>query len=150
MAKLPPNPLVSEILRAAHGAKTVEKKVEVLTKNKRDDVKACLIWNFDKAIRSAIPEGDVPYKPNDAPVGVDGGHTRLIHEWRSLYNFVRGGNDRLSQMKRETMLVQMLEALHKDEAEILVLVKDGELQSKYRITRNVVEKAYPEIVWKDR
>jgi len=150
MAKLPPNPLVSEILRAAHGAKTVEKKVEVLTKYKRDDVKACLIWNFDKAIRSAIPEGDVPYKPNDAPVGVDGGHTRLIHEWRSLYNFIRGGNPRLSQMKRETMLVQMLEALHKDEAEVLVLVKDGELQSKYRITRNVVEKAYPEIVWKDR
>ena len=150
MAKLPPNPLVSEILRAAHGAKTVEKKVEVLTEYKRDDVKACLIWNLDKAIRSAIPEGDVPYKPNDAPVGVDGGHTRLIHEWRSLYNFVRGGNDRLSQMKRETMLVQMLESLHKDEAEVLVLVKDGELQSKYRITRNVVEKAYPEIVWKDR
>ena len=150
MAKLPPNPLVSEILRAAHGAKTVEKKVELLTKYNRDDVIACLICNFDKAIRSAIPEGDVPYKPNDAPVGVDGGHTRLIHEWRSLYNFVRGGNDRLSQMKRETMLVQMLESLHKDEAEVLVLVKDGELQSKYRITRNVVEKAYPEIVWKDR
>ena len=150
MAKLPPNPLVSEILRAAHGAKTVEKKVQVLTQYKRDDVKACLIWNFDKAIRSAIPEGDVPYKPNDAPIGVDGGHTRLIYEWRSLYNFIRGGNNRLSQMKRETMLVQMLESLHKDEAEVLVLVKDKELQSKYRITRNVVEKAYPEIVWKDR
>ena len=150
MAKLPPNPLVSEILRAAHVAKTVDKKVEVLTQYKRDDVKACLIWNFDKAIRSAIPEGDVPYKPNDAPIGVDGGHTRLIHEWRSLYNFIRGGNNRLSQMKRETMLVQMLESLHKDEAEVIVLVKDKELQSKYRITRNVVEKAYPEIVWKDR
>ena len=150
MAKLPPNPLVSEILRAAHGAKTVEKKVQILSQYKRDDVKACLIWNFDKAIRSAIPEGDVPYKPNDAPIGVDGGHTRLIQEWKSLYNFIRGGNPRLSQMKRETMLVQMLEALHKDEAEILVLVKDGELQSKYRITRNVVEKAYPEIHWKDR
>ena len=50
MAKLPPNPLVSEVLRAAHGAKTVEKKVEVLLKYKRDDVKAILIWNFDKRL----------------------------------------------------------------------------------------------------
>ena len=150
MAKLPPNPLASEVLRAAHGAKTVEKKVEVLTKYKRDDVKAILIWNFDKAIRSNLPEGDVPYQPNDAPIGVDGGHTRLIHEWRSLYNFIKGGNDRLSGMKRETMLIQMLESLHKDEAELICLVKDKDLQSKYRISRNVVEKAYPEIVWKDK
>ena len=150
MAKLPPNPLVSEILRAAHGAKTVEKKVEVLTKYKRDDVKACLIWNFDKAIRSAIPEGDVPYKPNDAPIGVDGGHTRLIHEWRSLYNFVRGGNDKISNMRRETLLIQLLESLEAEEAEIVCLVKDKDLQSKYRITRNVVEEAYPEIVWRDK
>ena len=74
----------------------------------------------------------------------------MIHEWRSLYNFIKGGNDRLSSMKRETMLIQMLESLHKDEAELICLVKDKELQSKYRISRNVVEKAYPEIVWKDK
>jgi hypothetical protein len=69
MAKLPPNPLVSEVLRAAHGAKTVEKKVELLAKHKRDDIKAILIWNFDKAIRSNLPAGDVPYQPNETPAG---------------------------------------------------------------------------------
>ena len=79
MAKLPPNPLVSEILRAAHGGKTVKRKVEILKENIRDDVKALLIWNYDKGIKSAIPEGEVPYKKNDAPAGTDG-HTRLIHE----------------------------------------------------------------------
>lgn len=149
MAKLPPNPLASEVLRAAHGAKTVEKKVEVLAKHKRDDIKAILIWNFDKAIRSNLPAGDVPYQPNETPAGADG-HTRLIQEWRSLYNFIKGGNDKLSGMKRETMLIQMLESLHADEAELICLVKDKELQSKYRISRNVVEKAYPEIIWKDK
>ena len=149
MAKLPPNPLVSEILRAAHGGKTVKRKVEILQENIRDDVKALLIWNYDKGIKSAIPEGDVPYKKNDAPAGTDG-HTRLVHEWRSLYNFVRGGNDKLSNMKRETMLIQMLESLHADEAEVVCLAKDGDLQSKYKITRSVVEQAYPDIVWKDR
>ena len=149
MAKLPNNPLVSELFKAVHGKKTAPQKVALLKEHKRDDVKAVLIWNFDKGIESAVPSGDVPYKKNDSPAGT-AGHTRLIHEWRSLYNFVKGGNDRLSNMKRENMLIQMLEGLHQDEADIICLVKDKELQRKYKITRSVVEQAYPEIIWKDR
>ena len=131
MAKLPPNPLVSELFKAVHGAKNKTLKSKILGENKRDDVKALLIWNFDKEIRSAIPEGDVPYKKNEAPIN-SGGHTRLVHEWRTLYNFIRGGNDSLSQMKRETMFIQLLESLHESEAELLLLVKDKKLQSKYK------------------
>ena len=149
MARLPNNPLVSELFRAVHGAKTKDKKIAILKEHIRDDVKAILIWNFDKGIESAVPEGDVPYKKNDSPEG-SAGHTRLVHEWRTLYNFVRGGNDKLSNMRRETLLVQLLEGLHKDEAEIVCLAKDKDLQSKYRITRNVVEEAYPDVVWRDK
>ena len=149
MAKLPNNPLVSEIFKAVHGKKTKKEKIDLLAQYKRDDVKALLIWNFDKGIESAVPEGEVPYKKNDSPAGTEG-HTRLIHEWRTLYNFVRGGNDKISNMRRENLLIQLLEGLQEDEAEIVTLVKDKDLQSKYRITRNVVEEAYPEIVWRDK
>ena len=100
-------------------------------------------------IRSAIPEGEVPYKKNEAPIN-SGGHTRLVHEWRTLYNYVRGGNDKISQMKRETMFIQLLEGLHESEAELLMLVKDKNLQSKYRITRALVEEVFDEIVWRDK
>ena len=155
MAKLPPNPLVSEIFRAVHGKKTVAQKVALLKEHKRDDVKAILIWNFDKGIDSAVPDGHVPYKVIESPAGTPG-HTRLIHEWRTLYNFVRGGNDKISSMKREQMFIQLLEGLHADEAEIITLAKDGDLQSKYRITRSVVDQAFidaegnEEIQWRDR
>ena len=149
MTKLPSNPLISEVLKAAHGRKTVDGKVKLLQEHKGDHIKALLIWNFDKGIESAIPEGDVPYKKNESPAGT-AGHTRLAHEWRTLYNFVKGGNDKLSQMKRETLFVQLLESLHADEAELVCLVKDKELQSKYRISRSVVEQAYPEINWLDQ
>ena len=149
MAKLPNNPLVSELFKAVHGKKTAPQKVALLKEHKRDDVKALLIWNFDKGIESAVPEGDVPYKKNESPAGTEG-HTRLIHEHRTLYNFVRGGNDGLSNMRRETLLIQLLESLQQEEAEIVCLVKDKALQSKYRITRSVVEQAYPEIVWRDK
>ena len=148
MAKLPDNPLVSELFKAVHGKKDKGGKKELLSQYKRDDVKALLIWNFDKQIKSAIPEGEVPYKKNEAPIN-SGGHTRLVHEWRTLYNFIRGGNDSLSQMKRETMFIQLLESLHESESELLMLVKDKKLQSKYRITRNLVEEVYPEIQWRD-
>ena len=148
MAKLPDNPLVSELFKAVHGKKDKGGKRELLSQYKRDDVKALLIWNFDKQIKSAIPEGEVPYKKNEAPIN-SGGHTRLVHEWRTLYNFIRGGNDSLSQMKRETMFIQLLESLHESESELLMLVKDKKLQSKYRITRNLVEEVYPEIQWRD-
>ena len=149
MAKLPNNPLVSELFKAVHGKKTAPQKVALLKEHKRDDVKALLIWNFDKGIDSAVPEGSVPYKKNESPAGTEG-HTRLIHEWRTLYNFVRGGNDGISNMRRETLLIQLLESLQQYEAEIVCLVKDKALQSKYRITRSVVEQAYPEIVWRDK
>ena len=149
MTKLPDNPLVSELFKAVHGKKDKKGKADLLAQYKRDDVKALLIWNFDKEIRSAIPEGEVPYKKNEAPIN-SGGHTRLIHEWRTLYNYVRGGNDKISQMKRETMFIQLLEGLHESEAELLMLVKDKKLQSKYRITRALVEDVFKEIVWRDK
>ena len=149
MAKLPDIPLVSELFKAVHGKKDKKGKADLLAQHKRDDVKALLIWNFDKQIRSAIPEGEVPYKKNEAPIN-SGGHTRLVHEWRTLYNYVRGGNDKISQMKRETMFIQLLEGLHESEAELLMLVKDKNLQSKYRITRALVEEVFDEIVWRDK
>ena len=150
MAKLPPNPLVSELFKAVHGAKNKTLKKEILSQYKRDDVKALLIWNFDMEIKSAIPEGEVPYKKNEAPIN-SGGHTRLVHEWKTLYNFIKGGNDRLSQMKRENMFIQLLESLHESESELLMLVKDKQLQSKYRITRNLVDEVWGnEITWRDR
>jgi len=149
MAKLPDNPLVSELFKAVHGKKDKKGKADLLSQYKRDDVKALLIWNFDKQIKSAIPEGEVPYKKNEAPIN-SGGHTRLVHEWRTLYNYIRGGNDALSQMKRETMFIQLLEGLHESEAELLMLVKDKKLQSKYRITRALVEEVFDEITWRDK
>ena len=47
MAKLPDNPLVSELFKAVHGKKDKGGKKELLSQYKRDDVKALLIWNFE-------------------------------------------------------------------------------------------------------
>lgn len=146
--KLPANPFVSEVLDLVTKQRTREKQIEVLKEYESDSLKAILIWNFDESAISVLPEGPVPFKPNDAPAGTT--HSSLRREYKYLYNFLKGGNDTLSPLRRETMFIQILENLHPEEAEILCLVKDKKLQSKYKITKELVSEAYPDIVWGGR
>jgi hypothetical protein len=48
------------------------------------------------------------------------------------------------------MFIQMLEGLHPREAEILVLIKDKDLQTKYNISLENVKQAYPNMTWGGR
>ena len=146
--KLPPNPFAHEVLELASKQKTKAKKIEILQEYESDALKSILIWNFDQTVISLIPEGAVPYTKNEVPVGTD--HTSLRREWRNLYHFVKGGNDKISAIRRETMFIQMLEGLHPEESEIICLVKDKALEDKYNITYDVVRKAYPDIQWGGR
>ena len=146
--KLPPNPFVHEILELVDKQRTKAKKIEILKEYDDLALKAILIWNFDPTAISVIPEGPVPYKENEVPVGTD--HTSLRREWKNLYHFVKGGNDRLSAIRRETMFIQMLEGLHPEEAKIICLVKDKNLESKFKITYDIVQQAYPDIHWGGR
>ena len=145
---LPPNPFVNEILDYVSSQKSKIAKVEALKEYRNDALVSILIWNFDPTAISVLPEGPVPYKENEVPIGTD--HTSLRREWKNLYHFVKGGNDRLSAIRRETMFVQMLEGLHPEEAKIICLVKDKDLESKYKITYDIVQQAYPDIQWGGR
>ena len=74
-----------------------------------------------------IPEGDVPFTPNESPLGTD--HTSL---------------------RRESMFIQMLEGLHPSEARIVILAKDKRLSNEYAVTYDQVKEAYPDINWGGR
>ena len=64
--------------------------------------------------------------------------------------FFKGGDSSIKGMKREQLYVQLLESLHADEAELLVLSCNEDLQSKYRVTKQVVSDAFPKIEWGNR
>ena len=76
--------------------------------------------------------------------------TSLRKEWTTLYNFVKGGNDSLTKTRREMMFINLLRGLHPKEAELLCLVKDKLLQTKYKLTKANVQEAYPDIDWGGR
>jgi hypothetical protein len=177
--ELPANPFAFEVLELVSKQRTNSKKIELLRKYEHDSLKSIFIWNFDESIISALPPGDVPYssvdkqssfsgtlsdKIDDAVVKMNelSSHslgtasevgqqkTALRKEYAKLYNFVRGGNDSLASLRRETMFINLLEGLHPLESEILILVKDKKLQTKYKITKEIVSQAYPDIVWGNR
>ena len=133
---------------AAELREELKKKIAELKKYRDDSLTAILIWNFDDRVVSAVPEGQVPYKENEVPVGTD--HTSLRREWKQLYHFIKGGNDFLKPVKREQLFLQLLEGLHEDEAEVICLMKDKNLTSKYKITKAIVEQAFPDIEWGGR
>ena len=148
MAKLPPKPLQSEILQAVSSAKTKKHKIEILQEYRSPALVSLFIWNYDDTVKSAIPQGIVPYTPNDAPTPE--AQSKLASQYRTLYNYVRGGNDSLRQVKRESLFIELLESLHPDEAELICLVKDKTMNKKYRVTHNVIKEAYPDVEWGGR
>lgn len=140
--------LISEVLQKVSNAKTKAEKIKILQDNNTQTLRSILIWNFDETVKTLLPDGEVPYTVNEAPAGTE--HTLLEQESRRFYYFVANGNTNIPQMKREQMFIQMLEGLHKSEAEVLVLVKDKKLGKRYKITRACVEEAFPQIVWGNR
>ena len=146
--KLPKDALLTEILQKVSSAKTKAEKVDLLQEYNNNGLRAVLIINFDESLKFLLPEGEVPFTANDAPAGTD--HTRLDHEYRGLYRYFKGGDSSIKSMKREQLFVQLLEGLYKDEAEMLVLACNKDLQSKYRVTKAVVSEAFPSIEWGNR
>jgi hypothetical protein len=173
---LPSNPFAFEVLQLASKQKTNAKKIEVLQKYEHPSLKAIFIWNFDESIISLLPPGEVPYasvgeqnsfsgtmseKIEDAvskmgEIGSnslgsqDQGFSSIRKEYQKFYNFIKGGNDGLSSLRRETMFINILQGLHPLEAEIICLVKDKRLGEKYKLTKEIVSQAYPDIQWGGR
>jgi hypothetical protein len=173
---LPSNPFIFEILALASKQRSNAKKVEVLKTYEDPSLKTILIWNFDESIVSLLPVGDVPYasageqtsysgtlsgKIDDAVSkmqelnsnslgSTDQGRSSIRKEYTMFYNFVKGGNDSLSSLRRETMFINILQGLHPFEAEIICLVKDKKLSDKYKISFENVKEAYTDIQWGNR
>jgi hypothetical protein len=169
-----------EVLELVNKQRTVAKRVEFLRRYEHPSLKSIFIWNFDDSVITVLPPGDVPYsnlKDEQTNIGTLSNkvetlvdtmdyngttslgsasdlkqeRTTIRKEFKRFYNFIKGGNDSLAPLRRETMFIQILEGLHPIEAEILCLVKDKKLETKYnKITKDLVSEAYPDIIWGGR
>jgi hypothetical protein len=174
---LPKNPFIFEVLDLVSRQRSNAKKVELLKKYEDFSIKAIMIWNFDESVVSMLPDGPVPYSAFEDQTVHSGnlstkiteevrrmhetgsfslgssdkqGHTTIRKEYKNFYHFIKGGNDGLNNIRRESMFINLLQGLHPLEAEIICLIKDKKLEEKYKITKEVVAEAYPDISWGGR
>lgn len=160
--KLPVNQtLISEVLQRVSNAKTKAEKVKILSEYKSPALTKLLLCNFAKNINFVFPNGRTPYTPHDTPKGVD--HTRLYTEHRFIDKFIKktvngvtyfgcsnSVRPRIQQLKKEQLWVQLLENLHPDEAKVMDMVKDKKITDRYKITKQNVIDAFPELKLQDQ
>lgn len=132
---------ISSILKTCSEGKTANDKVALLQQLATEPVLIVLKYAYDPAIKFVLPEGAPPYKPCEF---LDQ-ESRLYSELRRLYLFVEGGNPNLTKVKREFLFIQLIESIDKNDAELLIAVKDKKLPYK-GLTAAVVKKAFPNLI----
>ena len=138
----PVSTLMNEIATKVNNAKDKPRKLKVLKDHDSVPLRQILKGAFDPKIEWLLPKGDdIPYNKNDAPIGTE--HTLLSQEAKRLYLFTKGGDNTLSQNKRETLFIQMLEGLTGEEADFLITVVNKKVNNKYKgFTANLVKEAF--------
>jgi hypothetical protein len=131
---------IYNVLKECAEPKEVKQRVELLQKNVTPIIFNILKYAYDPSIKFLLPDGDPPYKPCEY---VDQ-EARLYQEARKLYLFVEGGNPNLTKFKRESLFIQLIEGIDKNDAILMLAVKDKKLPFK-SLTKEVIKKAFPDI-----
>lgn len=135
--------MISTVLAECNRLKSREERIEYLQKNNTTPLRDILRIAFDDDVVSIMPAGSPPYKADDAPDGYE--KSTLHKEYKKFKFFFKGGAPGVTQVKRETMFINMLETIHFSEAELLIAAKDKNLP--YRtITKKLVQDAFPNLI----
>ena len=133
--------LMHEVLTKVNNAKDKPKKIAVLKENDAPGLRRIIKGSFDPNITWDLPEGSPPFIANEAPEGTE--HSLLENESKKFWHFVTGADVATSKTRKETLFVQILEALSKGEAEVSIAMKDKELHKKYKgLSQAVVKEAF--------
>ena len=133
--------LYSEIFEDFDKCKNKEERIGVLRKNFHPRFAEFLQMAFHPNIEFDVP---IPnYRPATEPAGLN--FSYIDTEISKMYRFIKGHPKRpegLTPHKQTSILLVILESLHKDEAELLVKLFRKDLGVKY-LTLNLVKEAYP-------
>lgn len=136
---------IYEIFNEVENASSRQERIDVLRRNDCFALRQVLRGTYDPNIRFSIDK--IPYyKPSDAPAGL--GYTSIHQELSRAYLFQKDNprvSQSLTQERKEQILIQILEALEKKEAEIYMnmLLKKQVVQG---LNIEVVKEAFPDLI----
>lgn len=137
--------MMYEIFDMFEMAPSKQDKINVLRSNGTYTLRSVLKGTFDPNVKFVIEK--VPYYGvSDAPVGM--GYTTIAQELSRAYLFEENNprvDPNLSYDRKEKILIQILEALEKREAEIFMnmLLKNQKVKG---LTYKIVKEAFPDLL----
>lgn len=129
---------IFEVLKKTSELPTVAERVAFLRSQQNGALLTVLKYGLDPNVEWDLPDTDPPYKPNIYPAQ----EHMLMSEARRLYLFIKGGNPNLKQTRREALYIELLEAIHPEDAILLNHVKNKKFPYK-NITAKLVNEAFP-------
>jgi hypothetical protein len=132
-------PAIFEILEEVSKAKTRDEKVSILKSKENPALVTVLRAALDKSVVFALPKTAPPFKENELPAQ----EARLYSEVRRFKYLTT--NTQIPAMKRETIFIEMLEAVHPKDAQVLVSMISKKLPYK-GITSKMVNIAFPGLI----
>jgi len=145
MAKPAIKPLISEVLKSANKLGTKGERVQYLQSQDCTALRDILRINFDETIELALPPGEPPFKKFD--ITSQKLPKQLRFEYTKFANFVQAATPKLNQFKRETIFIDLLEAIHPEDAQLFCNAKDKNIKLKY-ITKAMIKGAFPNLIKK--
>ena len=137
------NMRVHDIFDRVAEAKTRKEKIEILRTYNHQGLRDVLRGAFDDSIQFNLPKGDAPYTPGSETAP----GTSLVKQTKKFKYFVKTAQRPKADAKVEMIFIKMLEALHPREAEIVVWMKDKDLNGKYKgLTKKLVDEAFPGLI----
>jgi len=133
-----------EIFTEVGNATKKADKIRILHENSSKELKAVLGYTYDPNVEWLLPEGDPSYKPLEKSLDQEYG---LAQESRKFYLFVKGitpAQRNLTQAKRESLYIGMLESIDPDDAKVLLAMRTRKLPYK-GLTQKLVAEAFPGI-----
>ena len=110
---------LAEIVNETCKLKSKQDKVEHLKKHNSRPLRDILKIMYDTNLELLLPKTAPPYTPSEIPES----HGLLYREVRKLPYFVKGfKGDGLNPYRREALFIQMLEAIDKEDAELMCKV----------------------------
>ena len=117
---------------------TQRKRKELLINNRTDHLEKFLRYTFHPDVKFMLPKGAPPYN-----VSAPSRNSKLIYGQIRMLNYLTNeftGN--LTPIKKEQMFIQILESVSKEEAELLIQMKDKKLKVT-GLSYNLVKETFP-------
>jgi hypothetical protein len=138
------NRMYPEIFIEFQKAPTRKEKIDVLRRYDSGRLREFLFLMFSPDVEFDV---EIPktYKVNPEPEGMT--MSTLHLEVTRLYRFIKGHPKKSAGLvgeKQKNLLINVLESIHKDEAELLIQVMKREAKIPY-LTAQIVKEAFPGI-----